>query len=142
MLLNRAGRVIEIRMKYDNPDDHNPRIFEARLPEEIGTMTELRHLDLRDQQILSPLPDSFRNLVNIRSLSLRNTLLDEPLPDYFGTFTKLTHIDVVDTDLTYEPGHPFFAMPQLQHVSFEDINLNCGTTTRDNPLFSNLQPCP
>ena len=142
VLLNRNGRVVEIKMSYGSSDDQTPQIFEARLPEEIGTMTELRHLYLSGQQILSPLPESFRHLRNLRNLNLQNTLLDEPLPNYFGTFTNLTLLNLLETDITYEPGHPFFDLPQLEEVKFDGVRLYCGEQTRDNPLFTNLKPCP
>jgi leucine-rich repeat protein SHOC2 len=87
------------------------------LPESIGNLVDLTHLDLAENQLTS-LPDSIGNLINLTHLDLgchpnANAILTNMdwqvnllanLPDSIGNLTSLTHLNLEGNQLTSLPG--------------------------------------
>jgi leucine-rich repeat protein SHOC2 len=71
------------------------------LPASIGNLTKLTHLDLQRNQLAS-LPVSIDNLTNLTHLYLNSNLLVS-LPNWIGELNNLTHLQVNNNLLTSIP---------------------------------------
>ncbi|MDJ0516045.1 MAG: COR domain-containing protein, partial [Trichodesmium sp. MO_231.B1] len=71
------------------------------LPESIGNLTKLEHLDLTGNQ-LKNLPESIGNLTKLEHLDLTGNQLKN-LPESIGNLTKLEHLDLSFNELTSLP---------------------------------------
>ena len=71
------------------------------LPESIGNLTNLIHLDLSDNR-LSSLPDSIGNLVKLVHLDVSKNNLSY-LPEAIGNLIEVNHLDLGNNQLTILP---------------------------------------
>jgi hypothetical protein len=60
------------------------------IPEELGYLSALQHLDLSDNALTGSLPASFGQLKNLSGLSLSNNQLSGDLPEELFELTALT----------------------------------------------------
>jgi hypothetical protein len=70
------------------------------IPASIGNFTELQHLDLSLNNIISTIPESIRNLKNLVSLKLNLNMLTGSVPDLRG----LPKLQLVDLSNNYVTG--------------------------------------
>ena len=68
------------------------------LPECIGSLTSLTHLDVSHNQ-LARLPESIRNLASLTNLCVNNNLLVR-IPDSVSNLASLTWLDIRDNPIT------------------------------------------
>ncbi|XP_068311083.1 putative disease resistance protein RGA3 [Pyrus communis] len=73
------------------------------LPEEIGQLVHLRHLDLSENFYLRKLPDSICNLYNLYTLVIRDCTSLSNLPRNMSKLINLRHLYVMESDLEYLP---------------------------------------
>lgn len=71
------------------------------LPESIGNLSNLTHLDVADNQLVS-LPNSISNLSNLICLNLSNNQITS-LPDNIANLPKLQTLNLSFNELTYLP---------------------------------------
>ncbi|KAB2616552.1 disease resistance protein RGA3 [Pyrus ussuriensis x Pyrus communis] len=73
------------------------------LPEEIGQLVHLRHLDLSKNFYLRKLPDSICNLYNLYTLDIRDCISLSNLPRNMSKLISLRHLYVMESGLKYLP---------------------------------------
>jgi internalin A len=73
----------------------------TELPESVGQLTQLEHLDLSGT-LLTALPESIGQLTRLKELYLGGSRLTA-LPESIGQLTQLEHLDLSDTRLTALP---------------------------------------
>ncbi|XP_021831164.1 putative disease resistance protein RGA3 [Prunus avium] len=69
--------------------------FIKELPEEIGELIHLRHIDLSYNLYLEKLPDTICGLYNLSTLSLRFCFKLKKLPEIMGNLINLKHFYVI-----------------------------------------------
>ena len=82
--LNEEGRV---RWLY--PEHNNLTGF---LPEEVGSLAKIEHLDLELNEISGSLPESLGNLTSLTSLDLGGNNFSGAIPASLGNLTQLRHL--------------------------------------------------
>ena len=92
------------------------------LPDEIGSLRNLKFLDLNDCS-LRFLPDSFCELTNLEKLYLDGNMLTS-LPANFGNLSKLKHLYLSHNELTVLPD----SMENLHDLQHFFCNTNKLTT--------------
>lgn len=110
--------------KYRISDPDKSPMLCTELPDEIGLLTNLRHLSFH-QTRFEHLPDSMRNLINLETFCIRGAEFNElpdwiaewtqlktleiwqcfikSVPDSIGTLANLTELRLTDTDITTLP---------------------------------------
>nr|KAJ0224784.1 hypothetical protein LSAT_V11C100013740 [Lactuca sativa] len=63
----------------------------GEIPEELGSLTQLRALNLSHNQLTGPIPVNFSNLANIESLDLSSNGRLPEMKAQFGTFTEASY---------------------------------------------------
>ncbi|KAJ9540410.1 hypothetical protein OSB04_026916 [Centaurea solstitialis] len=64
------------------------------IPSFLGSLTNLRHLDLSSANLIGHIPHELANLSNLLRLNLSHNLLEGSLTFPFGDLTSLTHLDL------------------------------------------------
>lgn len=93
----------------------------TRLPESIGGLTKLEHLDLPGN-CLTELPDSICNLTELKSLNLNSNRLVK-LPDNFGNLTQLEGLYLPHNRLTELP-ESIANLTRLRVIQLDNNRLN------------------
>ena len=88
------------------------------LPESIGQLEQLSHLDLQSNQLTS-LPESIGQLQQLSYLDLQSNQLTS-LPECIGQLQQLSHLDLQSNQLTSLPE----SIGQLQQLSHLDLQYN------------------
>lgn len=66
-----------------------------RLPHSLGNLTNLKHINLSECEKLKQLPDTFGNLTNLQYINLSLCRELEQLPDTFENLTRLEFLDLL-----------------------------------------------
>ncbi|CAM9583263.1 unnamed protein product [Ectocarpus sp. 4 AP-2014] len=90
--INDDGRVVRLQLFSNN--------LRGPIPEEIGTLSELRLLFLYDNILTGFIPETLGDLSNLEGLNVSNNNLKGPIPKELGNLTKLEGIDVHSNKLT------------------------------------------
>ena len=70
------------------------------LPVELANLTELRVLDLSNNEFLSSIPSELGSLAHLRQLDLSGNLLSQTVPPELGNLAKLTTLDLSENHLS------------------------------------------
>ena len=70
------------------------------IPPELGNLTKLRSLILRDQRLTGPIPPELGNLVNLEALSLDRNELVGDIPQELGNLKNLKSLQLYGNNLT------------------------------------------
>ncbi len=70
------------------------------VPPELGNLTELEELDLRDNDLSGPIPPDLGNLASLASLRLSGNDLTGPIPPQLGDLAGIEQIVLADNALT------------------------------------------
>ena len=70
------------------------------IPESIGSLTNLRTLDLSNDQLEGSIPDSLKELTQLVDLNLGSNCFNGSIPDFMGGLVNLTSLDVRGNRLT------------------------------------------
>ena len=96
----------------------------GQIPSEIGNLTNLERLYLKDNQLSGLIPSEIGNLVNLQRLYLNENELSGEIPSELGNLVGLSHLYLSDNLLSGQ-------------IPFELCNQ--GDTTPD---LENNQLCP
>lgn len=111
------------------------------LPESLGTLKLLVHLDLSYNTNLSKLPDSIKSLRNLKHLALKQCLALEPLP--LGLTKSLTLLDAQDCSRVWTVSNSKKLTLEEMTTSFaslEDLNISDYPALPVGPYgFKNLK---
>ena len=66
----------------------------GRIPESIGTLTELKQLGLKNNNLSGEIPESIGNLTQLTQLSLSKNSLSGAIPDTIGNLKSLWWLDL------------------------------------------------
>ena len=69
------------------------------LPTELGTLTQLNYLDLRNNTISGSIPSEIGLLTQLTYLELSGNILSGTIPSEIGLLTQLTYMNVKDNGL-------------------------------------------
>ena len=99
------------------------------IPPEIGNLTNVRYLELKNNQLTGSIPPEIGNLTNLEILNLDNNQLTGSIPSEIGNLTKLEYLFLNDNQL-------------IGNIPSEVCNLFIwwGRTSEFN--ISNNQLCP
>ena len=70
------------------------------VPVELGTLTNLRRIDLANNKLSGAIPTLLANLSQAENLRLDGNELSGPIPPELGTLAQLTVLDLGDNELT------------------------------------------
>ena len=123
------------------------------IPPEIGNLTNLTLLYLRDNQLSGSIPPEIGNLTNLTSLSLMINQLTGSIPPEIGNLTNLTGLGLYDNQLTGEIPSEIGNLTNLTSLILsgnqltggipENIcDLNIDWNNSDYFWISNNQLCP
>ncbi|KAJ0900594.1 putative nucleotidyltransferase, Ribonuclease H [Helianthus annuus] len=73
--------------------------FNGSIPESLGRLTGLTHLNLQSNLLTGPIPESLGRLTGLTHLNLQSNLLTGPIPVSLGQLTKLVDLDVSENSL-------------------------------------------
>ena len=91
---NSSGRVAYLYL-----DDNQ---LTGEIPEELGSLTNLRALNLEYNQLTGEIPAELGNLTNLRGLYLNSNQLTGEIPAELGNLTNLEELDLSNNQLTGE----------------------------------------
>ena len=64
------------------------------IPDALGSLTNLRRLDLRINALSGPIPDALGSLANLEHLEAHGNDLSGPIPDALGSLANLGHLSL------------------------------------------------
>lgn len=99
----------------DNPYKHGP------LPQEIGNLTKLENLFLRQSNLVGAIPDTIGNLVSLGNLDLSCNSLSGEIPESIGGLKSLYQLELYENQLS--GGLPE-SMGNLSSLRFLDVSEN------------------
>jgi leucine-rich repeat protein SHOC2 len=109
------------------------------LPESIGNLFNLAHLDIADNQLIS-LPNSISNLSNLICLNLHNNQITS-LPENIANLAKLQRLNLSFNELTYLPAS-IGNFCELLHLNLSGNKLVCLPESIGNfPKLTDLNLC-
>ena len=79
-----------------------PNYLFGEIPNEIGSLTNLTYLNLRNNAISGEIPPEIGNLTNLSYLDLGSNQLTGEIPPEIGNLTNLKHLSLVGNQLTGE----------------------------------------
>ena len=113
--LNEEGRV---RWLY--PEHNNLTGF---LPEEVGSLAKIEHLDLELNEISGSLPESLGNLTSLTSLDLGGNNFSGAIPASLGNLTQLRHLHLYGNRLRGPIPETLSNLTSLEVLTLSDNNL-------------------
>ncbi|GMH89487.1 hypothetical protein TrVE_jg5669 [Triparma verrucosa] len=121
-----TGRVVGLAWYEEN--------LAGVIPEELGYLSALQHLDLSDNALTGSLPASFGQLKNLNGLSLSNNQLSGDLPEELFELTALTTLRL---NSNHFMGEVPKAINKLKLL--EELSLDNNMFTGDIPDISQLR---
>ena len=98
-----SGRVVRLHLNgsWDFEADQNiSHGLRGELPVELGNLTELTRLHLRNNDLTGPIPAELGNLANLWFLDLAHNNFTGPIPAELGNLANLRFLDLFFTALT------------------------------------------
>lgn len=92
IMLNPNGRVESIILENNN--------LSGTLPPELGTMADLKLLDLSHNSITSSIPPDYFNILGLKYFDLSHNQISGAIPEEIGNVTGLEYLDLSYNQLT------------------------------------------
>jgi Leucine-rich repeat (LRR) protein len=103
------------------------------LPDSLGNLTKLQHLQLATSSKLERLPHSFGNLTNLQSIDLSKCPKLEQLPDAFENLKRLEFLDLLDCKKLKQLPDNFENLTGLKYLDLTGCNgLTMSIETLEN----------
>ncbi|XP_048330554.1 receptor-like protein EIX1 [Ziziphus jujuba] len=102
----------------------------GKLPEWLGQLENLVHLELSNNSVYGPIPDSLGLLENVSQLWLGNNELNGTLPESLGQLSKLLYLDVSSNHLAGMISETHFLkhdMLMFLHLSSNSFTFNVSS---------------
>ncbi len=93
------------------------------IPEQIGDLTGLTHLDLGTNRLTGEIPSTIGNLVNLVELTLNGNKLTGELPESLGNLVGLVALHLNENGLTGEIPSSVSKMTKLWHLHLTNNNI-------------------
>ncbi|KAK6134783.1 hypothetical protein DH2020_031453 [Rehmannia glutinosa] len=94
----------------------------TRIPEFIGSMTNLQHLNLRDSNFAGNVPPQIGNLTNLQTLDLSyNNFGGNRIPEFIGSMKNLQHLNLGHSNFA---GNVPFQLGNLTDLRTLDLSHN------------------
>ena len=112
----------------------------GEIPEEIGTLTGLRELNLFLNQLTGELPSTLGDLSNMNSLTISWNTLTGDVPDELGNLSSLRRLDLSWNELTGQIPTELGGLTNLVHLALQtnqmtdEIPAELGDLTKLNDL--------
>ncbi len=132
---NDAGRVVELSLPGN-------RLWEGGIPAEIGLLSELRRLDLSDNNIHGALPAQIGDLAELVELNVEdNTFLgrDTGIPAALSKLQKLELLNLNDTYFEGEIPRELGNLSSLVRLELADMIWMTGALPPEFGKLSNLE---
>ncbi|KAM7489870.1 hypothetical protein LguiB_027354 [Lonicera macranthoides] len=98
--------------------------YPSPIPEFIGSLSKLQHLNLSFCDFTGRLPHQFRNLTNLKYLDLSfNYFKPMPIPEFIGSLNKLQHLDLSQGAFLGRVPHKLGNLTNLRSI---DLGFNYG----------------
>ncbi|GMH06769.1 hypothetical protein Nepgr_008609 [Nepenthes gracilis] len=108
--LGNLTKLMELYLGYYN-------VFEDGIPQELGRLTNLVHLDLSSCKLDGSIPRELGKLKLLDTLYLQLNLLSGPIPRQFGNLSSLVNLDLSNNALTGEIPFEFINLRELELVN-------------------------
>ncbi len=102
-----------------------------QLPENIGSLTKLKVLDIKGNKLKS-LPKSFKNLINLEILNL-SANVSIKLPEYLSEFKNLIELDIAWCNLSVIPDN------LINLISLKKLNISSNKIKKIHPKIGYLE---
>ena len=112
----------------------------GEIPEEIGTLTGLREINLFLNQLTGELPSTLGDLSNMNSLTISWNTLTGDVPDELGNLSSLRWLDLSWNELTGQIPTELGSLTNLVHLALQtnqmtdEIPVELGDLTKLNNL--------
>ncbi len=111
-----SGRVVRLDLAGTWEDDQTPHGLRGSLPAELGSLANLRSLNLAINELSGPIPTELGNLDSLRGLSLFLNRLTGPIPRELGNLSNLTGLWLYNNDLAGPVPPEMGALSALEHL--------------------------
>jgi len=105
-------------------DLSNNEFIGSQIPELMGSLTNLRYLNLSYCSFGGRIPAQLGNLTHLLSLILRGNFLSGELPYQLGSLTHLRYLDLNDNYLNGKLPYQLANLSQLRYLDLNDNYLN------------------
>ncbi|XP_023903572.1 receptor-like protein EIX2 [Quercus suber] len=139
---NQTGRVIQLQLGFDylggmiSPsllelpyltylDLSNNDFNHSYIPEFIGSLSNLEHLDLSSSNLSGPIPYQLGNLSRLQYLDLSSSNLSGPIPHQLGNLSRLQYLHLGDNNLTESENLEWLShMSSIEYLYLSFTNLS------------------
>ena len=97
----------------------------GKIPNEVGYLTELEHLELQGNQINGSIPISVGSLSRLAYLKLAQNSLTGTVPSTFGLMTSLRYLDLGSNSLTGTVPSSLCLLSSLSYLNLAANRLAC-----------------
>ena len=101
------------------------------IPPELGGLVQLERLDLQGNSLSGPIPPELGDLANLRLVRLGNNQLSGPIPPEFGALASLQWLSLWGNDLTGPLPSSFLELPELSYLAYYANGGLCAPGTVD-----------
>ena len=99
------------------------------IPPELGGLAHLERLDLEGNSLSGPIPPELGNLANLKLLRLGNNQLSGPIPPELGALASLEWLSLPGNGLTGPLPSSFLKLPTLSYLAFFANDSLCAPGT-------------
>ncbi|PWA91846.1 Leucine-rich repeat-containing protein [Artemisia annua] len=119
-LSNGGGLVVTILFMETFPSS----LYTGTIPEFIGNMTQLSHLDLAHNQFTGTIPKSIGNMNQLTHLYLGQNQFTGTIPEFISNMTQLTHLYLDQNQFTGTIPESIGNMNQLIYLCLDGNNFS------------------
>ncbi|XP_031265020.1 receptor-like protein EIX1 [Pistacia vera] len=98
--------------------------FEGRVPHEFGNLSNLQCLDLSQNGLEGPIPHGLQNLSALKYLDLSKNYLNSSIPNWLNKFSHLEYLSLHVTSLEGPIPKSFGGLCNLRFISLSNVNLS------------------
>ncbi|WVZ54132.1 hypothetical protein U9M48_004984 [Paspalum notatum var. saurae] len=122
-----GGHVLKLHLANPDPDHWIWIGFEGEISPSLLSLEHLEYLDLSNNWLegaTSPMPAFLGSMKNLRYLNLSGIRFSGGVPPQFGNLSRLQYLDLGDTVISSTDIAFLTNLPMLQYLSLSQINLS------------------